>query len=49
MEVRKETPPTSRVLVPMVDLMMSMTIPGDTEFDSRFRERIDLFDWNYIK
>ena len=35
---------TSRVLVLMVDLMMSITISGETEFDSRLRARIDLFD-----
>merc|ERR1719220_1333943 len=35
---------SSSVLVLMVDLMMSITISGETEFDSRFRARIDLFD-----
>ena len=35
---------TSSVLVLTVDLMMFITISGETEFDSKFSARIDLFD-----
>ena len=29
----------------MVDLMMFITISGETELDSKLRARMDLFDW----
>ena len=33
----------------MVDLMMFITISGETELDSKLRARMDLFDWEMHK